>query len=169
MYARWDIWAANDAFDPLVGRQEEIDRLILAFSRKMKSSALVVGERGVGKTTLAQGIARLIAQDLMPDRLKGMKFCALNFSALKSGCLFYGDLAKRFRDFIDSVTRDSSAIVFLDDMHKILNGSSADEFTDLARNDARAPQNSCAWRLYAPRFAHSGKKYLFPDIVFPKN
>lgn len=131
VYARCDIWAANDAFDPLVGRQEEIDRLILAFSRKIKSSALIVGERGVGKTTLAQGIARLIAQDLMPDRLKGMKFCALNFSALKSGCLFYGDLTKRFRDFIDSVTRDSSAIVFLDDMHKILNGSSADEFADL--------------------------------------
>eukprot|EP00746_Dinoflagellata_sp_MGD_P022054 gnl/MRDRNA2_/MRDRNA2_151501_c0_seq1.p1 gnl/MRDRNA2_/MRDRNA2_151501_c0~~gnl/MRDRNA2_/MRDRNA2_151501_c0_seq1.p1 ORF type:complete len:1088 (-),score=211.21 gnl/MRDRNA2_/MRDRNA2_151501_c0_seq1:76-3204(-) len=113
--------AMDDKLDPMIGREEEIKRAINILSRRSKNNPVFVGEPGVGKTAVVEGIAqRIVAQDV-PSSLIDRKIWELDFGQLVSGCKFMGEFEERLNAVINDVKEDSTAILFIDDIHNVVN------------------------------------------------
>ena len=112
--------AKTGAIDPIIGRQEEIDRTIQVLCRRKKNNPLYVGEPGVGKTALAEGLALKIANDEVPDVLKGAKVFALDMGAVLAGTRYRGDFEQRFKAIINELKKQENSILFIDEIHTIV-------------------------------------------------
>ena len=112
--------AKTGAIDPIIGRQEEIDRTIQVLCRRKKNNPLYVGEPGVGKTALAEGLALKIANDEVPDVLKGAKVFALDMGAVLAGTRYRGDFEQRFKSIINELKKQENSILFIDEIHTIV-------------------------------------------------
>ncbi len=112
--------ARTGAIDPIIGRQEEIDRTIQVLCRRKKNNPLYVGEPGVGKTALAEGLALKIANDDVPDVLKGAKVFALDMGAVLAGTRYRGDFEQRFKAIISELKKQENSILFIDEIHTIV-------------------------------------------------
>lgn len=112
--------AKTGAIDPIIGRQEEIDRTIQVLCRRKKNNPLYVGEPGVGKTALAEGLALKIANDEVPDVLKGAKVFALDMGAVLAGTRYRGDFEQRFKAIISELKKEENSILFIDEIHTIV-------------------------------------------------
>ncbi len=112
--------AKTGAIDPIIGRQEEIDRTIQVLCRRKKNNPLYVGEPGVGKTALAEGLALKIANDEVPDVLKGAKVFALDMGAVLAGTRYRGDFEQRFKAIITELKKQENSILFIDEIHTIV-------------------------------------------------
>ena len=116
--------AKNGKIDPVIGREDEIDRVMQTLCRRKKNNPLLVGEPGVGKTAIAEGLALLIAEDMVPDVLKDAKIYALDMGALVAGTKFRGDFEKRLKGVINEVAQIDNAIVFIDEIHTLVGAGS---------------------------------------------
>ncbi len=116
--------AKNGKIDPVIGREDEIDRVMQTLCRRKKNNPLLVGEPGVGKTAIAEGLALLIAEDRVPDVLKDAKIYALDMGALVAGTKFRGDFEKRLKGVINEVAQIDNAIVFIDEIHTLVGAGS---------------------------------------------
>lgn len=105
---------------PLVGREKELERTIQVLCRKEKNNPLHVGEPGVGKTSLAYGLAARIESGNVPERLKGCKVYLLDLSSLLAGTQFRGELEKRLKTIMQDITRKGNAIVYIDEIHNLI-------------------------------------------------
>lgn len=112
--------AKEGGIDPIIGRQEEIDRTIQVLCRRKKNNPLYVGEPGVGKTALAEGLALKIANDEVPDVLKGAKVFALDMGAVLAGTRYRGDFEQRFKSIINELKKEENSILFIDEIHTIV-------------------------------------------------
>lgn len=110
--------------DPVIGRKSEIDRVMQTLCRRKKNNPLLVGEPGVGKTAIAEGLALKIAQDDVPDVLKNSKIFALDMGALVAGSKYRGDFEKRLKGVIDEIKQIDNAIVFIDEIHTLVGAGS---------------------------------------------
>ncbi len=117
--------ARRGFIDPLIGRQQEVDRTIQVLCRRRKNNPLYVGEAGVGKTAIAEGLAKLIVEGEVPDVLKKSTIYALDLGALVAGTKYRGDFEKRLKGLIKQLQRTPGAVLFIDEIHTIIGAGSA--------------------------------------------
>ncbi|MAF83504.1 MAG: ATP-dependent Clp protease ATP-binding subunit ClpA [Chromatiales bacterium] len=117
--------ALDGKTDPLIGREAEIERTIQILCRRRKNNPLYVGEAGVGKTALAEGLAKMIVDDEVPKVLKGCTIYALDMGALLAGTKYRGDFEKRFKAVMAELQKDPSVILFIDEIHTIIGAGAA--------------------------------------------
>ena len=117
--------AAEGRIDPLIGRQLEIERMIQVLCRRRKNNPLLVGEPGVGKTALAEGLALRIHDGDVPDVLKDAKVYALDLGALIAGTRYRGDFEERVKQVLDRLGREPNAILFIDEIHSLVGAGAA--------------------------------------------
>ena len=112
--------AADGTLDPVTGRDREIDRIIEILCRRKKNNPMIVGDPGVGKTALAEGIARRIADRNVPLDLMHKKIISIDLAAMVAGTKFRGDFEERLRKVLDAVQADPDRILFIDEIHNIV-------------------------------------------------
>ncbi len=112
--------AAKGEIDPIIGRQEEIERTVQVLCRRKKNNPLYVGEPGVGKTALAEGLALKISEGDVPEVLKDAKIFALDMGAVLAGTRYRGDFEQRFKAILDALKKEKNAILFIDEIHTIV-------------------------------------------------
>ena len=117
--------AENGKIDPLIGRAEEIERTIQILCRRRKNNPLFVGEAGVGKTALAEGLAKRIVDDEVPEIIKGNIIYSLDLGALLAGTKYRGDFEKRFKAVMTQLKKEEHAILFIDEIHTIIGAGAA--------------------------------------------
>jgi ATP-dependent Clp protease ATP-binding subunit ClpA len=117
--------AAAGHIDPLIGRALEIERMIQVLCRRRKNNPLLVGEPGVGKTALAEGLALRIQQGNVPDVLKAAKVYALDLGALIAGTRYRGDFEERVKQVLDRLEKEENAILFIDEIHSLVGAGAA--------------------------------------------
>ena len=117
--------AAKGAIDPLIGRQLELERMVQVLCRRRKNNPLLVGEPGVGKTALAEGLALRISKGEVPDALKGARVFALDMGALVAGTRYRGDFEERVKQVLDALDKQEHAILFIDEIHTLVGAGSA--------------------------------------------
>ena len=117
--------AAEGKLDPLVGRQTEIDRAIHVLARRRKNNPIFVGESGVGKTALAEGLAQRIVDKGVPGDLEDAEIYAVDLGAMLAGTKYRGDFEARFKAFVKAVQERPNPIVFIDEIHTVLGAGSA--------------------------------------------
>jgi ATP-dependent Clp protease ATP-binding subunit ClpA len=126
--------AAKGKIDPLVGREKELERAIHILLRRRKNNPVFVGEAGVGKTALAEGLALAVHAGRVPDALKNVEIYALDMGALLAGTRFRGDFEQRLKAVIKAVQGDSHRILFIDEIHTIVGAGAASGGTMDASN-----------------------------------
>ncbi|MDE1961423.1 MAG: ATP-dependent Clp protease ATP-binding subunit ClpA [Xanthomonadaceae bacterium] len=126
--------AKQGKIDPLIGRAEEIERTIQVLCRRRKNNPLYVGEAGVGKTALAEGLAKRIVEGDVPEVLKPCTIYALDMGALVAGTKYRGDFEKRLKAVIAELKKQPHAILFIDEIHTIIGAGSASGGTMDASN-----------------------------------
>ncbi len=112
--------AKTGKIDPVVGRVDEIERVMQTLCRRKKNNPLLVGEPGVGKTAIAEGLALRISEDDVPEILKGSKIFALDMGALVAGTKYRGDFEKRLKGIISELSAMDDAILFIDEIHTMV-------------------------------------------------
>ena len=117
--------AAAGQIDPLIGRALEIERMVQVLCRRRKNNPLLVGEPGVGKTALAEGLALRIHQGEVPDVLKGSRVFALDLGALVAGTRYRGDFEERVKQVLDRLAKEENAILFIDEIHTLVGAGAA--------------------------------------------
>lgn len=113
--------------NPLIGREMELDRTIQVLCRKDKNNPLHIGEPGVGKTALVYGLARLINEDKVPEKLKGARIYSLDIGSLLAGTQFRGDFEKRLKTIMDGVSTEDNVIVYIDEIHNLVGAGATGE------------------------------------------
>ena len=126
--------ARQGKIDPLIGRELEVERTIQVLCRRRKNNPLYVGEAGVGKTALAEGLAKRIVEGQVPDVLKDATIYALDLGALVAGTKYRGDFEKRLKSVIAQLRKEPGAILFIDEIHTIIGAGSASGGTMDASN-----------------------------------
>jgi ATP-dependent Clp protease ATP-binding subunit ClpA len=117
--------AIDGKIDPLIGREIEIERTVQILCRRRKNNPLYVGDAGVGKTALAEGLARMITEERVPDVLLDAKIYALDMGTLVAGTKYRGDFEKRLKAVIAEVRKDPGAILFIDEIHTVIGAGAA--------------------------------------------
>ena len=112
--------ARGGKLDPVVGREKEIERVIQILSRRTKNNPCLVGEPGVGKTAIAEGLARKICSGDIPDNLRGKKLISLDMPGILAGSKFRGEFEERMKQALEEAKKDGKVILFIDEMHTII-------------------------------------------------
>ena len=118
--------ARNDGFDPIIGRDEEIMRSMQILCRRTKNNPVLIGEPGVGKTAIAEGLAQKIAADDVPDLLKNKRLFSLDLTGMLAGAKYRGEFEERLKNGIDEAAKAGNVILFIDELHTII-GAGASE------------------------------------------
>ena len=117
--------AKKGNIDPLIGRDSELERTLQVLSRRRKNNPLYVGEAGVGKTAIAEGLANLLISDKVPEFLADATIYSLDMGALLAGTKYRGDFEKRFKALLKELEQDGNAILFIDEIHTIIGAGAA--------------------------------------------
>jgi ATP-dependent Clp protease ATP-binding subunit ClpA len=117
--------AARGHIDPLIGRADEIERMVQVLCRRRKNNPLLVGEPGVGKTALAEGLALRIHHGEVPETLLGTRVFALDLGSLIAGTRYRGDFEERVKQVLDRLSKEKDAILFIDEIHTLIGAGSA--------------------------------------------
>ncbi|MBE6720260.1 MAG: ATP-dependent Clp protease ATP-binding subunit [Ruminococcaceae bacterium] len=124
--------AKEGKIDPVIGRENEIKRVIQILSRRNKNNPCLIGEPGVGKTAIAEGLALKIVQDEVPEMLRGKKIVALDLTSMVAGTKYRGDFEERIKKAMDEVKAAKDVILFIDEVHTIMGAGAAEGAVDAA-------------------------------------
>ena len=127
-----DLIAKASAMEPVIGRDKEIDMVIGILCRKNKNNPALVGEPGVGKTAIAEGLAQRMAMGNVPPQLKEKRLVSLNMASLVAGTKYRGEFEERLRDVLSEIRRSADVILFVDEMHTIVGAGAAEGAIDAA-------------------------------------
>ena len=127
-----DLVQKASALDPIIGREKEIDMVIGILSRKNKNNPALIGEPGVGKTAIAEGLAQRMAFGNVPPQLKDKRLVSLNMANLVAGTKYRGEFEERLRDVLSEIRRSGDVILFVDEMHTIVGAGAAEGAIDAA-------------------------------------
>lgn len=124
--------AKSGEIDPVIGREKEIERVIQILSRRTKNNPVLIGEPGVGKTAVAEGLALAIAHGEVPEILKDKKVVSLDLTGMIAGAKYRGDFEERIKSAIDEVKKSRDTILFIDELHTIVGAGAAEGSADAA-------------------------------------
>ncbi|MDR0935853.1 MAG: ATP-dependent Clp protease ATP-binding subunit [Oscillospiraceae bacterium] len=124
--------AAKGKLDPVIGRTDEVERIIQILSRRTKNNPVLIGEPGVGKTAVIEGLAQKVISGDVPEDLRGKRIVSLDLSAMVAGTKYRGEFEERIKNSIDEVIAAGSIILFIDEMHTLLGAGSASGTLDAA-------------------------------------
>ena len=124
--------AKDGKLDPVIGRKDEIDRVIQILSRRSKNNPCLIGEPGVGKTAVVEGLAEKIIADDVPEMLKNKRVVSLDLSSMIAGAKYRGDFEERIKKCLDEVKKAGDVILFIDEIHTIVGAGSAEGAVDAA-------------------------------------
>ncbi len=124
--------AKENKLDPVIGREKEIERIIQILCRRTKNNPVLIGEPGVGKSAIVEGLAQAIVLDKVPDALKGKKVFMLDMAGIVAGTKYRGEFEERFKNALDAVKKAGDIILFIDEIHTIVNAGGAEGAVDAA-------------------------------------
>ncbi|MBR2343054.1 MAG: ATP-dependent Clp protease ATP-binding subunit [Clostridia bacterium] len=124
--------ARAGSFDPVIGRDRETERVIRVLARKNKNNPCLIGEAGVGKTAIVEGLAMRIAEGRVPEVLRGKEIISVDLTSMVAGAKYRGDFEERIKGIINDAARSKSAILFIDEVHTIVGAGSAEGAIDAA-------------------------------------
>ncbi|MBR5280575.1 MAG: ATP-dependent Clp protease ATP-binding subunit, partial [Clostridia bacterium] len=126
------LMAVSGRYDPVIGRMEETNRLLQILSRKSKNNPCLVGEPGVGKTAIVEGLAQRLAAGNVPDSMKDMRLIALDMATIVAGTKYRGEFEERMQKIIEEAVLDSRVILFIDEIHTIIGSGGSEGSLDAA-------------------------------------
>ncbi|MCH5304238.1 MAG: ATP-dependent Clp protease ATP-binding subunit, partial [Ruminococcus sp.] len=121
--------AKKGEIDPVIGREKEIERVIQILSRRTKNNPVLIGEPGVGKTAVAEGLALKIVEGQVPEILRDKRIVSLDLTGMVAGAKYRGDFEERIKEAIDEVKKSKNVILFIDELHTIVGAGSAEGST----------------------------------------
>jgi ATP-dependent Clp protease ATP-binding subunit ClpC len=124
------ILARDGKLDPIIGREKEIERVIQILSRRKKNNPVLIGEAGVGKTAIVEGLAQDIVSGNVPDSLKNKKVVALDMASIVAGTKYRGQFEERLKAVINEVTKNKDIVIFIDELHTIVGAGAAEGAID---------------------------------------
>ncbi len=124
--------AKKNKIDPVINREDEIERLIQILLRRRKNNPCLIGESGVGKTAVAEGLALRIASGDVPENIKNKRIYMLDLTAMLAGAKYRGDFEERIKNALDDVIKDGNIILFIDELHSIIGAGAAEGAIDAA-------------------------------------
>ncbi|KUJ28015.1 ATP-dependent Clp protease ATP-binding subunit ClpC [Christensenella hongkongensis] len=124
--------AKNGELDPVIGRSEEIERIIQILSRRTKNNPVLIGEPGVGKSAIAEGLAQKIVEGNIPDMLKNKRVIMLDLAGMLAGSKFRGEFEERLKDALEELKKDGNVIMFIDELHTLIGAGAAEGAMDAA-------------------------------------
>ncbi len=124
--------ARDGKLDPVIGRDEEIKRVIQVLSRRTKNNPVLIGEPGVGKTAIADGLAQKIVTADVPEILRGKRVLALDLGAMVAGSKYRGEFEERLKGALDEVQRSKDVVLFIDELHNVVGAGAAEGAIDAA-------------------------------------
>ncbi len=124
--------AKNGETDPVIGRSGEIERIVQILSRRTKNNPVLIGEPGVGKSAIAEGLAQKIVEGNMPHTLKDKRVVMLDLASMIAGSKFRGEFEERLKDALDELKKDGNVILFIDELHTLIGAGSAEGSMDAA-------------------------------------
>ncbi|MBR4682069.1 MAG: ATP-dependent Clp protease ATP-binding subunit [Elusimicrobiaceae bacterium] len=122
--------AMQHKLDPVIGREEEIERVVQILARRTKNNPVLIGEPGVGKTAIVEGLAQKIAQGEISDVLAGKRLLALDMASVIAGTKYRGEFEQRLKNIIDELTEAQDAVIFIDELHTIIGAGAAEGSID---------------------------------------
>jgi ATP-dependent Clp protease ATP-binding subunit ClpC len=124
------VYAAEGKLDPVIGRDKEIERVIQVLSRRKKNNPVLIGEPGVGKTAIAEGLAQHIVGNRVPKILKGKRICTLDLASVVAGTKYRGQFEERLKSVINEIRECDDVIIFIDELHTIVGAGGAEGAID---------------------------------------
>lgn len=124
--------AQEGKIDPVIGRDKEIERVLQILSRRTKNNPVLIGEPGVGKPAIAEGLAQRIIQNNVPDLLRGKSVVSLNMASLLAGAKYRGEFEERLKKIMEEVRQDENIILFIDELHTLVGAGAAEGAIDAA-------------------------------------
>ncbi len=124
--------ATKDELDPMVGRKPQVDRMVAILNRRQKNNPVLIGEPGVGKTAIVEGLASRIVQENVPDVLLGKRIVMLDMATVIAGTKYRGEFEERLKKLIEEVTENKDIILFIDEIHTVVGAGSAEGAIDAA-------------------------------------
>src|SRR5439155_73205 len=131
--------AAEGQLDPTIGRQKEIERVMEILSRRKKNNPVLIGEPGVGKTAIVEGLAQLIASGQCPDALKDHRVLSLDMAAVIAGTKYRGQVEERLKAIINEIAQNKNIILFIDELHTLGGAGAAEGAVDASNQQKPAP------------------------------
>lgn len=124
--------ARDGKLDPMIGREAQLERMISILNRRTKNNPVLIGEPGVGKTAIVEGLAQRIVEEHVPDMLLGKRIMMLDMASIIAGTKFRGEFEERLKKIIDEATTDDAVILFIDELHNVVGAGSAEGAIDAA-------------------------------------
>lgn len=153
--------------DPVVGRTKEIERVMQILSRRMKNNPCMVGEPGVGKTAVVEGIAGMIAADDVPDTVKGKRLLSLDLSSMVAGSKYRGEFEERIKKVMSEVIADGNIILFVDELHTIIGAGGAEGAID-ASNILKPALSRGEIQMIGATTRNEYRKYIEKDAALER-
>lgn len=123
-------YAGEGKLDPVIGRETEVQRVIQILSRRTKNNPCIIGEPGVGKTAIAEGLAQRIAEGSVPDTIRGKRVVTLDMSGMVAGSKYRGEFEERIKRVVDEVIKSRNVLLFIDEIHTIIGAGGAEGSLD---------------------------------------
>ena len=159
--------ARQGKIDPVIGRDKEIERVIQILSRRTKNNPCLIGEPGVGKTAVAEGLALKITQDDVPDLLKGKRIFSLDLTGMLAGTKYRGDFEERINNAINEVKNSDDIILFIDELHTIV-GAGASEGSSDAANILKPSLARGDFQVIGATTLNEYRKYIEKDSALER-
>lgn len=159
--------AADGRLDPVVGREKEIARLIQILSRRTKNNPCLVGEPGVGKTAIAEGLAQRIVSGMVPDTVKNKRVVVLDLSGMVAGSKYRGEFEERIRNVVDEVREHQGILLFIDELHTIIGAGGAEGALD-ASNILKPSLSRGEIQLIGATTLEEYRKYIEKDAALER-
>ncbi|MGN1131698.1 MAG: ATP-dependent Clp protease ATP-binding subunit [Ruminococcus sp.] len=164
-----DLTAAAKAgeIDPVIGREEEIQRVVQILCRRTKNNPVLIGEPGVGKTAVAEGLALKIADGEVPELLRDKRVVALDLNSMVAGAKYRGDFEERIKGVVEEIKNSNDVILFIDELHTIIGAGSAEGSTDAA-NILKPSLARGDFQVLGATTINEYKKYIEKDAALER-
>lgn len=159
--------AADGKLDPVVGREKEIARLIQILSRRTKNNPCLVGEPGVGKTAIAEGLAQRIVSGTVPDSMKEKRLVVLDLSGMVAGSKYRGEFEERIKNVVQEVSENQGILLFIDELHTIIGAGGAEGALD-ASNILKPSLSRGEIQLIGATTLEEYRKYIEKDAALER-
>ncbi len=159
--------AQQDKLDPVIGREREIERVIQILARRTKNNPILLGEPGVGKTAIAEGLAQRIVQGSVPHMLQNKQVISLSTASLVAGAKYRGEFEERLRNIVDEIQKAANVILFIDEIHTLVGAGAAEGSLDAA-NILKPALSRGEIQVIGATTLDEYKKYLEKDAALSR-